>query len=64
MTGRLWWVGFWYVLSFFLKEATDVGLRASCGRSFQILGASKAKLWPKCLADLKPDEWKGGTVRY
>ena len=34
------------------KEAIDVALHASLGRSFQIFGASKAKLRPKCLTDL------------
>ena len=31
-------------------------LHTSLGRSFQILGESKTKLWPKCLTDLKNDE--------
>ena len=34
----------------------------SLGSSFQILGASKAKLWPKCLTDLNTDGWNGETV--
>ena len=37
------------VLSFFLKEATDVTPCTLSGRSFQILGASNTKLWPKSL---------------
>ena len=49
---------------FFLKEAIDVALHILFGRSFQILGASKPKLWPKCLTDLHSQDWKGGTVRY
>ena len=37
-------------------EAIDVAMCTLSGRSFQILGALKAKLWPKekCLTDVKP----------
>ena len=41
-----------------------MALHTSLESSFQILGASKAKLWPKCLTNLKTDEWNGGTVRF
>ena len=37
-------------------------LHTLSGKSFQILGASKSKLWPKCLTDLYNEEWKGGTI--
>ena len=40
------------VLRFFLKEAIVVGLCTLSGRSFHMLRASKANLWPKCLTDL------------
>ena len=43
-TGKFW--------AFFLKEAIDVTLHRLSRRSLQILGASKAKLLPKCLTDL------------
>ena len=37
-------------------------LHYDIGSSFQIVLASKAKLWPKCLTDLQGEQWKGGTV--
>ena len=45
--------------SFFLKDAINVALCTLSGRSFQILGELKAKLFPKCLTDLQREEWKG-----
>ena len=43
-------------MSFLLKETTDVELCISLRNLFHILGASKAKVWPKCLIDLRFDE--------
>ena len=42
---------------FFLKEAIDVTLHIISGRSFQISGASKAKLRKKCLTDPLTDTY-------
>ena len=49
-----------------MNAAIDMALHTSLslGISFKILGASKAKLRPKCLSYLWSEEWKGGTVRY
>ena len=35
-----------------LKDESDVAAQTSCGRSFQIVGASKLKLLPNCFGDL------------
>ena len=50
-------------LSFFVKKVIYVAHHTLSGRLFQILGASKAKLWPKCLADLQNEDQKGGNAQ-
>ena len=51
-----------YDFSFDLKEASEFAEQTSSGMSFQIIGASYAKLSPKCFRDLKT-EAKWGTSR-
>ena len=44
---------------FDLKEASEFAERTSSGNSFQIIGASYAKLSPKCFQDLKTEaKWR------
>ena len=50
-------------LSFFLKDHRVGDPRTSSGREFQRVGASNAKLFPNCLADLCLEEWNLGTIR-
>ena len=38
--------------AFFLKEVIDAKLSTLSERSLQNLGASKEKIWPKCMTDL------------
>ena len=55
VTGSLWQICFWKHFSFevfCLNETVDVAPHTLLGRSFQILGASKAKVWPTSFADL------------
>ena len=36
------------IFTFFLKQARVGAEKTSSGKSFQIVGSSKAKLWPQC----------------
>ena len=47
-----------------MKEVIDTELCTLSEKSLQNFGASKGKLWLKCLTDLYSGEWKGGAVRY
>ena len=59
---KLGWVNFFKEIrfNFFLNEERNVAEHTSSGRSFQILGASHAKLRQKCFLDLYVDA-KCGT---